>query len=162
MAHLRGVAGRMEKAGMSKMGAPVFIDFAHTPDGLEKLLRGVRPHTQGKIIVIFGCGGDRDPDKRMKMGRIAASLADVAIVTDDNPRSENPASIRAAVMKGSPSATEIGDREAAIKYGIGLLEKGDCLVIAGKGHETGQIIGNKAIPFNDVAVAKFILKGAAS
>lgn len=162
LAHLHGVAGRMEKAGMSKTGAPVFIDFAHTPDGLEKLLRGVRPHTQGKIIVIFGCGGDRDPDKRIKMGGIAAKLADVAIVTDDNSRSENPASIRSAVMKGCPDATEIGDREAAIKYGIGLLEKGDCLVIAGKGHETGQITGGKAIPFNDVTVAKSVLKGVIS
>lgn len=159
---LSGVAGRMEKAGMSKTGAPVFIDFAHTPDGLEKLLRGVRPHTQGRIIVVFGCGGDRDPDKRAKMGKIAANLADIAIVTDDNPRSETPALIRAAVMKGCPSATEIGDREDAIKHGIDLLEKGDCLVIAGKGHETGQIIGDTTIPFSDVAVAKSGLMDMAS
>ncbi len=161
LASLRGVAGRMEKAGISKAGAPVFIDFAHTPDGLEKLLRGVRPHTLGKIIVVFGCGGDRDPDKRAKMGKIAAHLADVAIVTDDNPRSENPASIRAAVMKGCPQAMEVADRAEAIWHGISLLEKNDCLVIAGKGHETGQIIGDQTIPFNDVAVAKSRLKDEA-
>ena len=155
--HLRGVAGRMEKAGETKDGAPVFIDFAHTPDGLEKLLRGVRPHTMGRVIAVFGCGGDRDPDKRPKMGAIAAKLADVVIVTDDNPRGEDAALVRKAVMAGCPDAEEIGDRKAAIKRGIALLEKGDCLVIAGKGHESGQIVGGKVLPFSDVAVAREIL-----
>ena len=158
LANLRGVAGRMERAGVTKSGAPILVDFAHTPDGLEKLLRGVRPHTMGRIIAIFGCGGDRDPDKRSKMGEIAEKLADIIIVTDDNPRSENPALIRKAVLNACPSAHEIGDRAKAIKYGIGKLQKGDCLVIAGKGHETGQIIAGKTIPFNDVAVAKSTLK----
>jgi len=152
--HLHGVAGRMQLAGHTNAGAPVFVDFAHTPDGLEKLLRGVRPHTMGRIIIVFGCGGDRDPDKRPKMGAIADKLADVVIVTDDNPRTEIPADIRAAVLAGCPGAREIADRSAAIKYGISQLQKNDCLVIAGKGHETGQIIGDKTIPFSDVAVAR--------
>ncbi len=157
LSHLRGVAGRMEKAGSAKSSAPVFVDFAHTPDGLEKLLRGVRPHTMGRIIIVFGCGGDRDPDKRAKMGAVAAKLADVVIVTDDNPRSENPALIRKSVMLGCPDAQNIGDRKLAIKSGIGSLKKGDCLVIAGKGHETGQIIGGEVLPFNDVEVVKTLL-----
>lgn len=157
LTHLTGVAGRMEKAGMSNTGAPVFVDFAHTPDGLDKLLRGVRPHTMGRVIVVFGCGGDRDPDKRAKMGAIAAKLADHVIVTDDNPRGEVPANIRRAVMLGCPDADEVGDRAEAIAHGIALLEKGDCLVIAGKGHESGQIVGDVVIPFSDVAVAKGVL-----
>lgn len=155
---LKTVAGRMEKAGATKSGAPVFVDFAHTPDGLEKLLRGVRPHTMGRIIVVFGCGGDRDPDKRPKMGAIAAKLADHVIVTDDNPRTELPADIRAAVLKGCPDAEEIGDRADAIAHAIGLLEPSDCLVIAGKGHESGQIVGKKTIPFSDVDVARKALE----
>ncbi|MEE9272608.1 MAG: UDP-N-acetylmuramoyl-L-alanyl-D-glutamate--2,6-diaminopimelate ligase [Robiginitomaculum sp.] len=152
--HLKGVAGRMEKAGETKDGAPVFIDFAHTPDGLEKLLLGLRPHTKRRIAVVFGCGGDRDADKRPKMGAIADKYADRVIVTDDNPRSELPSKIRKQVLSGCPSAEEIGDREHAIKHGIFRLEKGDCLVIAGKGHESGQIVGDKIIPFSDVAIAQ--------
>ena len=155
---LSGVNGRMERAGLTADGAPVFVDFAHTPDGLEKLLRGVRPHTMGRIIVVFGCGGDRDPDKRPKMGKIADRLADVVIVTDDNPRTEDAAKIRAAVMAGCKGATEIGDRAEAIKYGVSQLGTGDCLVIAGKGHESGQIVGDTVIPFKDVDVAKAALE----
>ncbi len=155
---LTGVNGRMERAGMTKDGAPVFVDFAHTPDGLEKLLRGVRPHTAGRIIVVFGCGGDRDPDKRPKMGAIAARLADDVIVTDDNPRTEDAAAIRRAVMAGCPDAVEIGDRAEAIAVGVAMLKKSDCLVIAGKGHESGQIVGTKVIPFKDVDVAKAALE----
>lgn len=155
---LYGVAGRMERAGMTPDGAPVFIDFAHTEDGLEKLLRGVRPHTKNKIVVVFGCGGDRDPDKRPKMGAVAARLADDVIVTDDNPRTENAASVRKAVMAGAPKATEIGDRREAIAEGIARLRTGDCLVIAGKGHEQGQIIGTETVPFSDVDVAREILE----
>lgn len=154
---LSGVNGRMERAGLTADGAPVFVDFAHTPDGLDKLLRGVRPHTMGRIIVVFGCGGDRDPDKRPKMGAIADKLADIVIVTDDNPRTEDAASIRAAVLKGCPNALEIGDRAQAISKGVSLLQKGDCLVIAGKGHESGQIVGDTVIPFKDVDVARAAL-----
>ena len=156
--HLSGVAGRMERAGRTQDGAPIFVDFAHTEDGLDKLLRSVRPHTMGKIIVAFGCGGDRDPDKRVKMGRVAAKLADEVIVTDDNPRTEVPASIRKAVLEGCPDAEEIGDRASAIRAGIEKLGPQDCLVIAGKGHEQGQIVGPKVIPFSDVEQVKLALK----
>jgi len=161
LTRLQTVAGRMEKAGEAANGAPVFIDFAHTPDGLEKLLRGVRPHTMGRIVVVFGCGGDRDPDKRPKMGAIAAKLADHVIVTDDNPRTEKPKDIRAAVMKGCPDADEIGDRAEAIATAISMLKSNDCLVIAGKGHESGQIVGKEIIPFNDVVEARKALAAAA-
>ena len=156
--NLEGVAGRMERAGQTKDGAPIFVDFAHTEDGLDKLLRSVRPHTMGKIVVAFGCGGDRDPDKRPKMGKVAAKLADDVIVTDDNPRTEDAATIRKAVLKGCPSATEIGDRAAAIREGIRRLAPQDCLVIAGKGHEQGQIVGTKVIPFSDVEQVNLALK----
>ena len=158
LGHLKGVAGRMERAGQTKEGAPIFVDFAHTEDGLDKLLRSVRPHTMGKVIVAFGCGGDRDPDKRPKMGRVAAKLADDVIVTDDNPRTEDAASIRKAVLKGCPNATEIGDRATAIRVGIKKLGANDCLVIAGKGHEQGQIVGTKTIPFSDVKQVGAALK----
>lgn len=153
LGHLKGVAGRLELAGV-KNGAPIYVDFAHTEDGLDKLLRSVRPHTAGDVVIVFGCGGDRDPDKRSKMGKVAAKLADQVIVTDDNPRTEVAASIRTQVMKGCPDATEIGDRATAIAEGIKRLGPQDCLVIAGKGHEQGQIIGDTVIPFSDVAVAK--------
>lgn len=156
--NLYGVAGRMERAGQTKDGAPIFVDFAHTEDGLDKLLRSVRPHTMGKIIVAFGCGGDRDPDKRPKMGHVAAELADGVIVTDDNPRTEDAESIRKAVLKGCPDATEIGDRASAIREGIKRLGPQDCLVIAGKGHEQGQIVGTKIIPFSDVEQVKLALE----
>ncbi len=151
---LYGVAGRMERAGCKQNGAPIFVDFAHTQDGLDKLLRSVRPHTMGKIILVFGCGGDRDPDKRPKMGATAAKLADAVIVTDDNPRTEDAALIRQAVLKGCPDAMEIGDRAQAIRAGIERLGPQDCLIIAGKGHEQGQIIGDRIIPFSDVKQVK--------
>ena len=156
--NLAGVAGRMERAGQTKDGAPIFVDFAHTEDGLDKLLRSVRPHTMGNIILAFGCGGDRDPNKRPKMGRVAAKLADDIIVTDDNPRTEDAAAIRKAVLKGCPDATEIGDRAAAIREGIKRLGPKDCLVIAGKGHEQGQVVGTEIIPFSDVEQVKLALK----
>jgi UDP-N-acetylmuramoyl-L-alanyl-D-glutamate--2,6-diaminopimelate ligase len=156
--HLYGVAGRMERAGQTPQGAPIFVDFAHTEDGLDKLLRSVRPHTMGKIVIVFGCGGDRDPDKRAKMGRIAAALADEVIVTDDNPRTEDAAHIRAMVMEGCPKATEIGSRAAAIREGIARLGSDDCLVVAGKGHEQGQIVGDQIIPFSDVDQVQIALK----
>lgn len=146
---LKGVPGRLEKVGETRDASPVLVDYAHTPDGLDKLLRAARPHTKGRVIVVFGCGGDRDPSKRAKMGAIAASQADHVIVTDDNPRSEDPALIRAAILKGCPDAEEIADRAKAIRHGVAMLEAGDCLLIAGKGHETGQIVGERTLPFDD-------------
>lgn len=162
LGHLHGVAGRMERAGHTADGAPIFVDFAHTEDGLDKLLRSVRPHTMGKIVIVFGCGGDRDPDKRAKMGRTASKLADEVIVTDDNPRTENAEMIRRAVLKGCPNAQEIGDRESAIREGVSRLGPNDCLVIAGKGHEQGQIIGDQIIPFSDVEQVRAALRKAKS
>jgi len=146
---LGGVPGRLEKVGETAQAAPVLVDYAHTPDGLDKLLRSARPHTRGRIIVIFGCGGDRDASKRAKMGIIAANQADHVIVTDDNPRSENPATIRRAILKGCPGAEEIADRGEAIRRGVAMLQAGDSLLIAGKGHETGQTVGDVVHPFDD-------------
>lgn len=145
---LRGVPGRLEKIADAN-GAPIFIDYAHTPAALENILKTLRPHTAKKLHVVFGCGGDRDAGKRPEMGAVAATFADVVIVTDDNPRSENPAAIRAAIMAKAPGATEIPDRDAAIRKAIQQLQAGDVLVIAGKGHETTQTIGNQVLPFND-------------
>ncbi|MBC6402657.1 MAG: UDP-N-acetylmuramoyl-L-alanyl-D-glutamate--2,6-diaminopimelate ligase [Hyphomonadaceae bacterium] len=155
---LTGVAGRLEEAGKTKDGAPIFVDFAHTEDGIGKLLHSVRPHAMGRLVIVFGCGGDRDPDKRAKMGIMAARLADHVIVTDDNPRSEDPAAIRAAVMEGCPDADEIGDRAEAIRAGIAMLKTKDWLVIAGKGHERGQIVGDRIIPFSDVEQVRIALR----
>jgi UDP-N-acetylmuramoyl-L-alanyl-D-glutamate--2,6-diaminopimelate ligase len=158
---LQGVAGRLQQVGRTPQGAPILLDFAHTPDGLDHLLRAARPHTQGRIHLVFGAGGDRDPSKRDKMGAVAARLADRIIVTDDNPRSEDPAAIRASVLEGCPGAEEIGDRESAIRAGIAGLEAGDVLLIAGKGHETGQIVGDRVIPFDEAALVQRILKEGA-
>ena len=155
---LTGVPGRLEKVGETREGAPVLVDYAHTPDGLDKLLRAARPHTRGRVMVVFGCGGDRDPDKRAKMGVIARKLADQVIVTDDNPRSEDPALIRGAVMSGCPDAIEIADRRDAIHHGVSLLREGDCLLVAGKGHETGQTIAGVVHPFDDRDVSRDALK----
>ncbi|MCW5725103.1 MAG: UDP-N-acetylmuramoyl-L-alanyl-D-glutamate--2,6-diaminopimelate ligase [Maricaulaceae bacterium] len=146
---LKGVPGRLELAARTRHGDPLLVDYAHTPDGLDKLLRAARPHTRGRIILVFGCGGDRDPTKREPMGRVAAKLADHVIVTDDNPRSERPAAIRTAILKGCPGAQEIGDRAAAIRAAAAMMRKGDCLLIAGKGHETGQTAGGVTQPFDD-------------
>ncbi|PHS29089.1 MAG: UDP-N-acetylmuramoyl-L-alanyl-D-glutamate--2,6-diaminopimelate ligase [Robiginitomaculum sp.] len=157
---LHGVRGRMEAVGTTRSGAPVFVDFAHTPDGLDKLLRALRPHTMGDIHLVFGCGGDRDPLKRPKMGEIATRLADHVIVTDDNPRYEEAAKIRAAVMATCDGATEIVNRKEAIITAIGALKAGDALVIAGKGHESGQIVGDQCIPFDDAQVARTALGAA--
>jgi UDP-N-acetylmuramoyl-L-alanyl-D-glutamate--2,6-diaminopimelate ligase len=149
IAELKGVPGRLELAARTPDGAPVLVDFAHTPDGLDKLIRAARPHTKGRIIIVFGCGGDRDPTKRQPMGEIAVKLADTVIVTDDNPRSEDPAAIRAAIMQGAAGATEIGDRAAAIREALSGMTADDTLLIAGKGHETGQKIGDVTHPFDD-------------
>ncbi len=153
LAKLKPVKGRMQHVGQSKSGGHVFVDYAHTPDGLDVLLRAARPHAPGRIIVVFGCGGDRDEDKRAKMGAIAKRHADVVIVTDDNPRSEDPAQIRAQILQGAAGACEIGDRAAAIREGVAMLRAGDALMIAGKGHETGQIVKGVTHPFSDQEVA---------
>ncbi len=146
---LTGAKGRMEEAAHLANGASVYIDYAHTPDALENVLEAMRPHTKKRLHVVFGCGGDRDPGKRPIMGEIAAKLADAVYVTDDNPRGEDAGTIRAAIMKGCPGATEIGDRAKAIETATAALDTGDVLVVAGKGHETGQIIGEKTVPFSD-------------
>ncbi|WP_135211020.1 UDP-N-acetylmuramoyl-L-alanyl-D-glutamate--2,6-diaminopimelate ligase [Vitreimonas flagellata] len=158
MAKLKPVKGRMEHVGQSKSGGHVFVDYAHTPDGLDVLLRAARPHAPGRIICVFGCGGDRDAGKRPKMGAIAARHADVVIVTDDNPRSEDPASIRAQILAATPGAIEIGDRAQAIREAVAMLKAGDALMIAGKGHETGQIIKGVTHPFSDQDVARAALE----
>jgi UDP-N-acetylmuramoyl-L-alanyl-D-glutamate--2,6-diaminopimelate ligase len=157
--HLEGAAGRLQRVGAKAKGGEAYVDYAHTPDGLRTVLEALRPHTSGKLIVVFGAGGDRDAGKRPQMGAIAAKLADVAIVTDDNPRSEDPAKIRAQVLAAAPGATEIGDRKAAIEHAVSLLGKGDILVVAGKGHEQGQIVGATTRPFDDVAVTAEALRG---
>lgn len=157
--HLHGVRGRMEQAATRENGAAVFVDYAHTPDAVATALQALRPHVMGKIVVIVGAGGDRDKGKRPLMGAAAAQHADRVIVTDDNPRSEEPASIRAAVMAGAVGAdgtkdvAEVGDRAEAILRGIDGLQPGDALLIAGKGHETGQVVGDTVLPFDDVEQA---------
>jgi UDP-N-acetylmuramoyl-L-alanyl-D-glutamate--2,6-diaminopimelate ligase len=149
LASLQGARGRLDFAGMARDGAPIFIDYAHTPDALAKALDALRPYVKRRLIVVFGCGGDRDKGKRPEMGAVAIAKADLAIVTDDNPRSETPAAIRKAIMVAAPGATEIGDRAAAIAEAVAALEQGDVLLVAGKGHETGQTIGTTVIPFSD-------------
>ena len=149
LAHLKGAPGRLEKVAFAPSGAPIYVDYAHTPDSLEKVLSALRPHASGKLHVVFGCGGDRDKGKRPLMGEAAAKFADVVIVTDDNSRSEDPAAIRRQTLAGAPGAREIADRAEAIRAGISALQRGDLLVIAGKGHETGQIVGTEVRPFSD-------------
>ena len=156
---LQNVPGRMEWAGKTAKGADVFVDFAHTPNALETVLNAARPHTTGRLIVVFGCGGDRDTGKRPEMGKIAADLADVAIVTDDNPRSEDPASIRAQVLATCPGGIDGGDRRSAISQAIQMADQSDLILLAGKGHESGQTIGTETLPFNDRDVVLEILKG---
>jgi UDP-N-acetylmuramoyl-L-alanyl-D-glutamate--2,6-diaminopimelate ligase len=131
----------------------VFVDYAHTPDAVATALQALRPHVMGRVVAIVGAGGDRDRSKRPLMGRAAADHSDVVIVTDDNPRSEDPAAIRAAVLEGAPGAVEIGDRAEAILRGAGMLEPGDALLVMGKGHETGQTVGDMVLPFDDVEQA---------
>ena len=152
---LTGVRGRMERAAIRANGAAVYVDYAHTPDALATAIDALRPHCRGRLVVVFGAGGDRDPGKRVLMGRAVARRADLAIITDDNPRTEDPAAIRAAVQEGAPEADNIGDRAHAILAGVDAL-KGldDCLLIAGKGHEQGQDVGDTMIPFDDVEQAR--------
>jgi UDP-N-acetylmuramoyl-L-alanyl-D-glutamate--2,6-diaminopimelate ligase len=154
MARLQPVRGRLERAVITKTGAPVYVDYAHTPDGLKAAIAALRPHTKGKLITVFGAGGDRDKGKRPEMGAIAVADSDIAIVTDDNPRSEDPGLIRADIIKGAPGAHEIGDRHYAIAFAIEHAEPDDIVLIAGKGHEQGQIIMDRVLPFDDVEVAR--------
>lgn len=146
--HLEGAKGRLERVG-ERNGAPIFVDYAHKPDALAKALQALRPYAKRRLIVVFGAGGDRDAGKRPIMGEIAAENADRVIITDDNPRSENPEAIRAAILATAKGAREIGDRAAAIRAAIEELEDGDALLVAGKGHETGQIVGGEVLPFSD-------------
>ncbi|MER8546108.1 UDP-N-acetylmuramoyl-L-alanyl-D-glutamate--2,6-diaminopimelate ligase [Mesorhizobium sp. M1088] len=146
---LKGAPGRLDLVGTAANGAPVYVDYAHKPDALENVLASVRPFTTGRVIVVFGCGGDRDRGKRPIMGEIATRLADVVIVTDDNPRSEVPETIRAAILEAAPGAIEIGDRRKAIHEAVGMLHAGDTLIVAGKGHEEGQTIGTETLHFSD-------------
>jgi UDP-N-acetylmuramoyl-L-alanyl-D-glutamate--2,6-diaminopimelate ligase len=147
--YLKGAKGRLELVATSRGGAPVFVDYAHTPDALKHALKALRPHASGKLVVVFGCGGDRDRGKRPQMGAIAAELADVVFVTDDNPRGEDPAAIRAAIMAACPGGIEVAGRGEAISRAIEALDDGDVLLVAGKGHETGQIIGDDIVPYSD-------------
>jgi UDP-N-acetylmuramoyl-L-alanyl-D-glutamate--2,6-diaminopimelate ligase len=145
---LEGARGRLERVA-DRNGAPIFVDYAHKPDALAKALQALRPYAKRKLVVVFGAGGDRDAGKRPLMGTIAAENADEIIITDDNPRSENPEMIRSAILNTAKGAKEIGDRADAIRTAIASLQPGDALLIAGKGHETGQIVGNSTLPFSD-------------
>lgn len=159
---LKPAPGRMEYCGSKSGGAGIFVDYAHTPDAIMTALQAVRPHTRGRVHVIFGCGGDRDPGKRPEMGRAATENADVVYLTDDNPRSEDPAEIRKAARAGAPNAIEIGDRMSAIREAIAGLHEGDVLVVTGKGHEQGQTVGDKVLPFDDRNAVRTALAEVAS
>ncbi|WP_375287543.1 UDP-N-acetylmuramoyl-L-alanyl-D-glutamate--2,6-diaminopimelate ligase [Sphingomonas sp.] len=154
LARLQPVRGRLERAAIARSGAPVYVDYAHTPDALEAAVAALRPHVSGRLILVFGAGGDRDQGKREPMGQVAVRDADVVIVTDDNPRSEDPAAIRRDVLAGAPGAREIGDRRAAIAEAVAMAGGEDIVLIAGKGHEQGQIVGDLVLPFDDVSVAR--------
>lgn len=154
LARLQPVRGRLERAAITARGAPVYVDYAHTPDAIEAACAALRPHVEGRLILVFGAGGERDPGKRLPMGAAAHASADVVVVTDDNPRGEDAAAIRHAVLEGAPGAHEIGNRRSAIAAAIGEADAGDIVLIAGKGHEQGQIVGDLVLPFDDVAVAR--------
>ena len=154
MQRVAPVRGRLERAVISRAGVPVYIDYAHTPDALEAAIAALRPHVEGRLITVFGAGGDRDQGKRPEMGKVATRMSDVVIVTDDNPRSEDPAHIRSAIMAGAPGASEVPGRREAIAEAIRIARDGDIVLVAGKGHETGQIIGDKVLPFDDALVAR--------
>jgi UDP-N-acetylmuramoyl-L-alanyl-D-glutamate--2,6-diaminopimelate ligase len=158
LGRLQPVRGRLERAAITRTGAPIYVDYAHTPDALEAAIAALRPHAKGRLIIVFGAGGDRDQGKRPEMGRVAAAFADVAIVTDDNARGEEPGDIRRMVLAGAAGAREIGDRRAAIAAAIAEAGRDDIVLIAGKGHEQGQIVGRgeaaRVLPFDDVTVAR--------
>ncbi len=154
LARLQPVRGRLERAVISKTGAPVYVDYAHTPDAIEAAIEALRPHCKGRLILVFGAGGDRDRGKRPEMGAIAVQMADLVIVTDDNPRSEDPAAIRAEILEAAPGALEVAGRRDAIARALADAGPDDIILIAGKGHEQGQIIGDQVLPFDDVTVAR--------
>ena len=154
MQRVAPVRGRLERAVISRAGVPVYIDYAHTADALEAAIAALRPHVEGRLIIVFGAGGDRDQGKRPEMGAVAARLSDVVIVTDDNPRSEDPAAIRGAIMAAATGATEVPGRREAIAEAIRIARAGDIVLVAGKGHETGQIVGDRVLPFDDALVAR--------
>jgi len=154
LARIAGVRGRLERAVITPSGAPVYVDYAHTPDALEAAVAALRPHTANRLILLFGCGGDRDRGKRPEMGAIAVRDADVVIVTDDNPRSEDPAAIRAEIMAAADGARNVGGRADAIRAALVEAKAGDVVLLAGKGHEQGQIVGNDVLPFDDADVAR--------
>ena len=158
LARVQPVRGRLERAALTRAGAPVYIDYAHTPDAIAAALSALRPHTSARLICVMGAGGDRDAGKRPAMGAEAARGADVVIVTDDNPRGEDPALIRRSILAGAPGAIEVADRRAAIARAVAESRSGDIIVVAGKGHELGQIIGRgdamRVLPFDDAEVAR--------
>lgn len=154
LSRVQPVRGRLERAVITPAGAPVYVDYAHTPDALEAAITALRPHTAARLITIIGAGGDRDAGKRPEMGAVAAALSDILIVTDDNPRTEDPATIRAAILTAAPSAQEIPGRRQAIAAAISMAGAGDIILLAGKGHEQGQIVGDQVLPFDDVTVAR--------
>ena len=154
MQRVSPVRGRLERAVITRAGVPIYIDYAHTPDALEAAIGALRPHVEGRLITVFGAGGDRDQGKRPEMGKIATARSEVVIVTDDNPRSEDPARIRAAIIAGAPQAREVPGRREAIAEAIRMAREGDIVLVAGKGHETGQIIGDTVLPFDDALVAR--------
>ena len=154
MQRVAPVRGRLERAVITGGGAPVYIDYAHTPDALEAAIAALRPHVEGRLITVFGAGGDRDQGKRPEMGAVATRLSDLVIVTDDNPRSEDPAKIRSAIIAAAPGATEVPGRRQAIAEAIRIARAGDIVLVAGKGHETGQIVGDRVLPFDDALVAR--------
>lgn len=154
LARLQPVRGRLERAAIARAGAPVYVDYAHTPDAIEAAIAALKPHAEGRLIVVLGAGGERDPGKRGPMGAVAARGAELVIVTDDNPRGEDPATIRRAVLEGAPGAREIADRREAIAAAISEAGPSDIVLIAGKGHEQGQIVGDLVLPFDDVQVAR--------
>jgi UDP-N-acetylmuramoyl-L-alanyl-D-glutamate--2,6-diaminopimelate ligase len=156
---LRGAKGRLDLAARSARGAPIFVDYSHKPDALENAITSLRPYARGRLHLVFGCGGDRDKGKRPIMGGIAARFADRIYVTDDNPRTEDAKEIRAEIMTGCPTATEIGDRAEAIRVAVDALAEGDVLLVAGKGHEEGQKIGKTVIPFSDHDAVKAAVAG---
>jgi UDP-N-acetylmuramoyl-L-alanyl-D-glutamate--2,6-diaminopimelate ligase len=154
LARVQGVRGRLERAVITRAGAPVYVDYAHTPDAIEAAVAALRPHAKGRLILVFGAGGDRDTGKRPEMAAAAARLADTVIVTDDNPRSEDPAAIRRDILAGAPDALEVPGRREAIAAAVAEAGSDDIILLAGKGHEQGQVVGDKVLPFDDVAVAR--------
>ncbi|HEX8641724.1 MAG TPA: UDP-N-acetylmuramoyl-L-alanyl-D-glutamate--2,6-diaminopimelate ligase [Allosphingosinicella sp.] len=154
LSRVHPVRGRLERAVITRAGTPIYVDYAHTPDAIQSAIEALRPHTKGRLIIVFGAGGDRDVGKRAEMGEVAARLSDIAIVTDDNPRSEDPAAIRRDILAGAPGAREVAGRREAIRAAIDEAAAGDIILLAGKGHEQGQVIGGTVHPFDDVQVAR--------